>query len=185
MAYLLDKLLPEDFELIKSRKFVEISDLWRLLKLYHEGGIYMDINRLCDQPLSKIITSPAVKYVLPTFLDTDFSQDIMISCSRNPIIARAIELNLQRRRAGEVDIMTLGPHSYFHAITEVLTGRRLERKRNNRLVLNEMRALINQTDCLTTFREIPPFYTILYRGPEVKIDKDMLYKRDDVTHWQS
>lgn len=185
MSYLLDKLSPDDFKLLQSRKFVEISDLWRLLKLYHEGGVYMDIDRLCDQPLSNIITSPAVKYVLPTYRDTDFSQDIMISCSRNPIIARAIELNLQRRREGEVDIMTLGPHSYFHAITEVLTGRRLERKRNNRLVLDELRALISQTDCLATFRESPPFYTILYRGVNVKIDKDMLYERDNVAHWQS
>jgi mannosyltransferase OCH1-like enzyme len=49
-AYLIEKLSIEDYELIKNKKIVEKTDLWRLLIIYYEGGLYQDIDRFCNKP---------------------------------------------------------------------------------------------------------------------------------------
>ena len=55
---------------------VEKTDLWRLLKMCHEGGLYMDIDRLSNQPISEYINSNtdegsengnATKMILPLY----------------------------------------------------------------------------------------------------------------------
>jgi mannosyltransferase OCH1-like enzyme len=94
--YLKSVLDNSDYNLIKDLHIVEKSDLWRQFKLYNEGGLYMDIDRFYNIPLSEIVTD-GIKCVLPTCLDWDFSQDFMLTESKNPIQAKTIELILQRR----------------------------------------------------------------------------------------
>ena len=54
--------------------------------MYYEGGIYTDIDRYCNISFDEIIgTCPPKKCILPTYLDQDFSQDLLISCKNNPI----------------------------------------------------------------------------------------------------
>ena len=64
--YLQKHLSPTDCELIKDKHIVEKTDLARLLLIYNEGGIYSDIDRLCNIPLTQVI-KPGVKCVLPIF----------------------------------------------------------------------------------------------------------------------
>mgnify|MGYP000368326440 CR=1 FL=1 len=43
--------------------------------------------------------------------------------------------------------------------------------------------IINNSPYLTTYREIPPYDTIIYQGPEIKNDKMDFYNYDKVSHW--
>jgi len=176
----LQQLPKEDYERIQGRPMVEKIDLWRLLILYHEGGLYQDIDRLCNVSLHTILT-PTTKCLLPTYYDIDFSQDIMCSSSKNPLFLRAIELNLIRRRHS-TDIMYLGPHTYFHAVTEMILGHSLERDPGPD-AMNLLRQRIQECPYVQTFREEPPFHTILYQGPTIVFDKERLYQSEGVKHW--
>jgi len=182
-TYLQQQLLPQDYELIKNKKIVEKTDLWRLFIMYNEGGIYQDIDRLCNIPLSDIININT-KCVLPMYYYTDFSQDFMCSSSKNIIFKKAIDLNLHRRRAGCNDIMYLGPHTYFHAITETLLGKQIHRDPGQQ-IMQMLQKIIHDSPYLETYVEQPPYNTIIYRGPPVIFDKDLLYKHENVRHWAS
>ena len=50
-----------------------------------------------------------------------------MSSSKNIIFKEVIDLNLKRRREGCTDILTLGPITYFHAITKILLGNQISR----------------------------------------------------------
>jgi len=177
--YLKNNLSKEDYKLIQDRHIVEKTDLWRLLKIYNEGGIYMDIDRLCNIPLSEIIQKKRTKCVLPTYKDFDFSQDIMISASKNIIFKKAINLNLLRRKYGEKSIVCLGPETYLHTITDILINERIPRK-TNEILFGELRKIISKCKYLKTYREEPPYNTILYQGPEILFDKKDFYKNQGV-----
>jgi len=170
-----------DYHLIKDKNIVEKVDLWRLLKIYHEGGFYMDIDRLCNIPFKDIINSEH-KCILPMHYDIDFSQDIMMSSSKNIIFKEVIDLNLKRRREGCIDILTLGPITYFHAITKILLGNQIPRypSKDN---LIKLRSIISNCKYLSTFREDPPYNTLVYRGSHIGFDKTEFYEYCDVDHW--
>ena len=51
-SYLKDVLDASDYKLIQDKHIVQKSDIWRLFKIYLEGGMYMDIDRLCNKSLS-------------------------------------------------------------------------------------------------------------------------------------
>ena len=171
----------DDYDLIKDRNIVEKVDLWRLLKIYHEGGFYMDIDRLCNIPFKDIINSEH-KCILPMHYDIDFSQDIMISSSKNIIFKVAIDLNLKRRKEGCTDILSLGPITYFHAITKVLLGKQIPRypSKDN---LIKLRSIISNCKYLSTFRETPPYNTLVYRGSNISFDKKNFYDHCGINHW--
>ena len=171
----------DDYHLIKDKNIVEKVDLWRLLKIYHEGGFYMDIDRLCNIPFKDIINSEH-KCLLPMYGDIDFAQDIMMSSSKNIIFKEAIDLNLKRRREGCTDILSLGPITYFHAITKILLGKQIPRypSKDN---LIKLRSIISNCKYLSTFREVPLYNTLVYRGPHISFDKAEFYKYCDVNHW--
>ncbi len=184
-AYLRDKLSVEDYERIADRHIVEKVDLWRLLKIYHEGGVYCDIDRLVNIPLDAFL-KPHHKFALPFYLDSDFSQDVMISASGNPIHKRAIELNLERRRAGETNLYMLGPITYFHAATECLLGYQLDRSPPPEELRNLKAALEAMGERVHTEREEPPFQTMLFKGSAIMDYEDAkmeLYRRCGLRHW--
>ena len=180
--YIKQNIGAKDFELIKDRRMVEKSDLWRLLKIYNEGGVYTDIDRFCNQSLCKII-KPEVKCVLPMYQNVDFSQDIMISSPGNPIHKRAIELNLERRKGGCLDILSLAPITYFHAVTEVLLGEQLARWPSEENI-NKLNSIINNSKYLQSCIESPPFDTFIYQGAPVTNDKMPFYYSQEVNYWK-
>lgn len=178
-VYLKNQLSEEDYTLIQPKHIVEKTDLWRLLKIYHEGGVYMDLDRLCNIPLSSVV-KPQTRCVLPTYLDYDFSQDVMISCSKNKIIERAIELNLERRRNGESRLVYLGPNTYLHAISEILMGTQLERGKCHHEIVKLRERIQQKFPFMETFRENPPYSTVVYQGASIAFDKNEFYKSQQV-----
>ena len=184
--YLKYFLEPVDYDLIKDVHIVGRSDLWRLLKMYNEGGLYMDIDRLYNVSLSDIITSDTIKWVLPTFLEFDFSHDIMLSAPGNPIFMKAAQLHLERRKEGNKNIYFLGAQTYMHAITFGLMGRMINTDPGVE-VFEEIIAKITETNFIKTYRETSPLDTMVYRDDgTIKSHEDMkraLYKEYELKHW--
>jgi hypothetical protein len=124
--YIQSCISNDDWLLLKDRHIVEKVDIWRLLKIFHEGGVYCDIDRYCNIPFDSFIDKNT-RCVLPTHFGVDCSQDIMIASKGSPIHKLALELNLSRRRDGCDDVLTLGPVTYFHAVTQIILGKQKSR----------------------------------------------------------
>jgi hypothetical protein len=182
--YLRNTLNKRDYNLIKDIHIVEKTDLWRLFKLYNEGGLYMDIDRFYNIPLSSIITD-GIKCVLPTCLDWDFSQDFMLTEPKNPIQAKTIELILQRRYEGHKNVFFLGPQTYMHAVTTVLFGEMINTNPGVEKFA-EMRKYMEQISFIKTYKEHPPHDTIIYKDNGVmdweKLKKEF-YAEANIKHW--
>jgi hypothetical protein len=185
--YLRERLTEEDFELIAARHIVEKVDLWRLLKLYHEGGLYMDIDRACNVPMTRVIRD-GVRCVLATHLDINFSQDVMVSVPFNDIFKTAIGLNLSRRRAGEENIFELGPVTYYDAVCICLLGAPTDSDHPPE-TLARLRAVIDRDPQLDTYRETSSENGLLCRPDGVKPENGNgmgvaeFYASETVQHW--
>ena len=189
--YIQSCISNDDWLLLKDRHIVEKVDLWRLLKIYYEGGIYCDIDRLCNIPFKDIIKDSDV-CILPTYFEIDFSQDIMISEKGQQIHKKAIELNLSRRQTGCDDVLTLGPITYFHAITHTLYGKQMERQPHP-VLWERIISAVNQTSGYRTFKErvvgsVIGQTTIIYKYDESYIPgnkgtREDLYKESKTVHW--
>ena len=146
----------------------------------------MEIARLYNVSLSDIITSDTIKWVLPTFLEFDFSHDIMLSAPGNPVFMKAAQLHLERRQQGEKNIYFLGAQTYMHAITSGLMGEMINTNPGKE-VFEEIRTKILETDFIKTYRETSPLDTIVYRDDGViKNHEEMkreLYKEYNMKHW--
>lgn len=182
--YLKSVLNKRDYNLIKDLHVVVKSDLWRQFKLYNEGGLYMDIDRFCNIPLSEIITDD-IKCVLPTCLEWDFSHDIILTEPNNPIQSQTIELIMQRRYEGHTNVFFLGPQTYMNAITKVLFGEMIHTDPGVEKFA-EMRKAMEKIPFIKTYREHPPHNTIIYRSNDKldweKLKKDF-YAEANVKHW--
>ena len=189
--YIQSCISNDDWLLLKDRHIVEKVDLWRLLKIYYEGGIYCDIDRLCNIPFKDIIKDSDV-CILPTYFEIDFSQDIMISEKGQQIHKKAIELNLSRRQTGCDDVLTLGPITYFHSITQTLYGKQMERQPHP-VLWERIISAVNQTSGYRTFKErvvgsVIGQTTIIYKYDESYIPgnkgtREDLYKESKTVHW--
>ena len=184
-----DSIGRDNWNLIKDRKITEKTDLWRLLKTYKEGGLYIDIDRYIDTPLSEIIDHKT-SCVLPTFQDVDFSQDFILTCAKNPIIGRAIANNLNHRKQGK-PLFFLAVYSYMQSVCEVL-GEKVVDRGNNPEYFNNIRKKINQCEYLETYREIGPEHHTLFRNTDKQFDpqtfekdKADFYNGEDVIHWNA
>lgn len=191
--YLKNILHSFDYALVKDVHIVEKSDLWRLFKMYREGGLYMDIDRFYNIPMSEILDENT-KCLLPTCLEMDFSQDFMCSEPGNPIYKEAIDLVLQRRREGHTQTYLLGPQTYMHAVTKVLCG--VSYNTDPGLdVFTNIRYAISNFGFIKTYREYPPYDTIVYRykanelylGEKNLEDWDLMkrdfYVKSNIGHW--
>lgn len=183
--YLKECLSPDDYELIKDVHIVEKSDLWRLAKLYHEGGMYVDIDRFCNISLSEILNENTL-CVLATCLDNDFSQDIMISCPGNRIYSTALDLSLHRRREGHTSTYFLGPQTFMHSATYVLCGQIID-SYSGVESFNYIRSIIETMPYIKLYREHPPHQTLIYRDDASKLDLEQMkrefYASSNVKHW--
>lgn len=183
--YLKQCLTSSDYLLIKNTGIVDRCDLWRLFKIYNEGGLYVDIDRFYNIPMSKIL-SPEIKWLLPINNYFDFSQDLMCSEPENPVFARTIELNLSRRRQGITHTYFLGAQTYMHAITEILTGKIIDTDPGREFFI-DLEQKIKTISFIKTQIETFPHDTMIYYDPSKSLDlstlKTELYARYNVKHW--
>ncbi len=150
------------WNVIRGDHIVTKTDLWRLIKLYEEGGVYCDIDRICDTPLDVVIPE-GVNWVLPTCLDHDFSQDFMATAPGNPAFKLAADMYIARRLNGQTSTYYLGPQTYMHAATRALTGHIID-SGCGPWVMGKLREHIASMPFMATYREQPPYNTILQRG---------------------
>jgi hypothetical protein len=191
-SYLKSILDPNDYKLVENTHIVEKSDLWRLFKIYFEGGMYVDIDRFCNVKLSEVIPDN-ILCVLPTCLDNDFSQDIMISAPGNKIYEQTINLILQRRAEGHTNTYFLGPQTFMHGVTLTLFNQMINTNPGKE-VLEDMRKVISETKTIISYREYPPYNTFIYKHNKDSfftddgvIDHESLkrrfYKESNIKHW--
>lgn len=186
--YLKQHLSSWDYFKIKNKKIVEKIDLWRLYKLYNEGGIYVDLDRYCNIPFDSIIKK-GTKCILPTHGDMDFSQDIMISCRENPIFKRAIELNLQKRwLINPRGVFHLGPPLYMRAVTEIVFGKSIKRKSGAK-IMDDLRKQIQNSLNIQTYRENLPNDSLIFKYDKNSflegngMDKEAFYNSQKIVPW--
>ena len=186
-AYLNDNLDKTDYDLLSTKHIIEKIDVWRLIKIYREGGLYVDMDRLCNTPLNSIVKENT-RLVLPTCADHDFSHDFMMSAPGNPIFSETLYLNLKRRYEGIDSIYFLGPQTYMHGIIKAMFGTEIDINSKD-YNLNDIREMLKEVDFIETYREVPPMHTIIYRPESKQIDFDHetekrnFYKQSNTNHW--
>lgn len=188
--YLKNKLNKWDYIKIKNKKIVEKIDLWRLYKMYHEGGIYVDIDRYCNISFENIIKDK-VKCILPTHGNVDFSQDIMISCKENPIFKKAIDYNLAKRfLINPRGVFHLGPPIYMLAVTECVFGKRVKRKPGDE-IMNSFRYSLENSEHFQTYKEDLPNDSLIFKFNKDTFQtgngkgKEAFYNSQSITPWSS
>lgn len=183
--YLKLTLDKSDYNQLAKKHIVEKLDVWRLLKLYNLGGLYIDIDRLCNISLDSILTDK-IKCVLPTSGDYDFSHDFMLTAPQNPIHLYTLQLNLARRKEGWTSLYSLGAQTYMHGITYVLMGKIINTNPGKE-VFEEIRKEIDKLSFIKTYKENPPYHTITYRHDGDKFDHEQLkrefYASQGLKHW--
>ena len=185
--YLKTNLSTQDYQNIQQRHIVEKSDLWRLLKIYIEGGLYIDIDRYCNVVLDDILDEETRCY-LPTYKDHDFSQDIMLSAPQNPMFKLAIEYNLGARQNGVNRIYDMGAPLYMMAVTQTIFQQQYQQDPGAE-AMETMRAAIRQLPFMKTYREDPPHDTIVYNHDQANFkagngkDKLAFYAEFGIKHW--
>jgi mannosyltransferase OCH1-like enzyme len=178
-------LNARDYDLVENSPIIQQIDLWRLIKLYNNGGVYCDMDRIHDTPLH---IQDHVKCVLPLCANVGFSHDFMATESGNPIFLKAIEMNLAHRQQGNHHTYLLGPQTYMHAITECIVGYQMDVYPAPQ-DLDHLKQVISQTDFLSTVPEIPPLFTITSKNStnltlqDHESLKRELYKLSNLTHW--
>jgi hypothetical protein len=185
--YLKTQLEPQVYALIASKHVVQKTDLWRLIKLYEEGGLYIDVDRFVDTPLNDLVDENT-KWVLPTYRDYDFSHDFMMTAPHNPAYRLAAQMYIERMNQGHTSVYFLGPQTYMHAVTQTLTGEML----NTDLgiaAFDRLRDIMKSCGFIKTFREEPPYNTIVYRGENLGLDweqeKRKFYAESGLRHWSN
>ena len=179
-AYLKLNLSKNDWKNLEHKHIVEKIDVWRLIKIYNEGGLYTDIDRLCNRSLEDIVNDKT-RLVLPTCLDHDFSHDFMCSAPQNPIFAETLKLNLNRRARGANSIYFLGPQTYLHGIMIAITGHI-----NESFTISMLRDELKKFNFCVTIKEEPPYNTVMFSGVppfDHEIEKRKFYNENGVNHW--
>ena len=148
-TYLQQRLRPHEYRMLAHLHAVEKSDLWRLLVMCREGGLYMDIDRLVNMPMSRLL-GKHTKMLLPLFrgfgsanaagrvvsrwtTSSPFglTQDLMVSAAGNPLHCEAAALNVAEHAAcrdplrqlwGDCTIIKLGPELFMHSALLSLFG---------------------------------------------------------------
>lgn len=183
--YLAKSLSEDDYSLVKNIGIVPQTDIWRLLKLYNEGGVYIDIDRLCNKKLSDVAAG-GVKWVLPTCGDYDFSHDFMMTAPGNPVYDYTIALYLDRRRKGCTDTYYLGAQTYMHGITYAMWGQIID-PNPGKEVFDLLRKSLSNTGFISVYKENLPEDSIIYKG-DISYStwadmKKSFYAENNIRHW--
>lgn len=185
-SYLFEALEKEHYDLVKNIGIVPQTDIWRLLKLYNEGGVYVDIDRLCNKPLDNLIDDDNVKWVVPTCGDTDFSHDFMMTAPENPAILNTMKLYFDRRKQGNDNVYYLGPVTYMHGVTLSLFGE-ITDPNPGKEKFDQIRDRLNNQFFIRTYKESLPGNSVIYSGDtswqEWADMKKSFYAENGIKHW--
>ena len=186
--YLKSNLKAWDYFKIKNKKIVEKVDLWRLFKIYNEGGIYVDIDRFCNIPFDEIIKKET-KCILPTHGDIDFSQDLMISTRNNLLYKKAIEDNLKARLwINPRGVFHLGPPLYMKTVTKVVFGKKNKRRPGSD-VMESYRNALRESRYFQTYKEELPNDSLIFTYDKNTfekgngMDKNEFYASQNIVPW--
>jgi hypothetical protein len=113
----------------QTAHIVERTDIARLLLMYTEGGVYLDVDRLVSKRFDDIFT-PSTRLCLPTHFDINFAQDIMCSSRGSELflslVQEASKIRMKsERRKGWIKAGTLydmGPDLYNKQILMKVFG---------------------------------------------------------------
>ena len=184
-AYLKEQLEPQHYELIQDKHIVQKTDLWRLVKLFIEGGVYMDIDRFCNISFDSLLEE-GDKWVLPICRDYDFSHDFMMTAPENPVYNYAASLYVQRLIEGHDNIYFLGPQTYMHAVTQTFCGEMIDPNPEAE-VFERIKQQASTSGFIKVYDEKPPYDTVIYKNGALKLDweteKRKLYKEFGLKHW--
>ena len=181
-GYLESRLQPEVYTVIKPKHVVQKSDLWRLIKLYEEGGVYSDIDRFCNKPFP---SEPGIRWYLPTCREYDFSHDFMMTAPGNPVFAMAINMYIERLMEGYESVYFLGPQTYMHAVTFGITGKMINTDPEPG-TFGQIKEQADQIGGIKMVKEDPPYSTIIYTGGnglDWEREKRAFYKSAGLSHW--
>lgn len=182
--YLNDNM-RQDFKLVENKGVVAKTDIWRLYKMFYEGGMYVDIDRFCDVNLSEVIDNK-VEQIIPVCRTYDFSHDLMISVPNNSVFSTAISMYIHRIKMGHTNIYFLGPQTYMHAITYTLLGRMVNTDPGPEKFNDTVKEL-KKINSIQIFHENPPYQTFLCRKKESLGDWEQLkrdfYNQSGLKHW--
>ena len=177
-------LSEEDYNLVKDRHFVSKIDLWRLFKMYFGGGLYMDLDRMVNIPMSEIIDD-GIGWVIATTREYDFSCDIMLSTAKNPSFKNGAQMYIDRVRSGWKDQYFLGPQTYMHAVSYTLLGEIVNTDPGEEK-FQMLREKIAQLPYAKTYREVPYDDMLVYRGnkgDDLEMIKRDFYAKEGIKHW--
>lgn len=184
------------YNLIKNKHIVQKTDLWRLLKVHNEGGLYIDIDRYVNIPMAKIINKHT-KCILPICGRSDFSQDFVCGVPNFYIHKNAINSYLKCLELGK-SVFECGPISYMHSVSESLCGYKAQRRPGNKF-WNDAINTINQSPDIESYIEGDSFDKILFKYDpktfvylngdsqdlytEFKNQKADFYNSQSIEHW--
>jgi hypothetical protein len=131
-AYIQARIPAADWVLLQAQHIVELTDVWRLLVIYYEGGFYQDMDRFYNKPLADVL-GPETRMLLPTFQDVNFAQDLMGSSPCNDVYRTALERNLVVRRKMQRRHLDDAGTIYKHDVREIGPGQLLRVHHTHRL----------------------------------------------------
>ena len=194
--YIKKHVSVKHYNLIKNKHIVQKTDLWRLLKIHNEGGLYIDIDRYVNIPMAKIINKHT-KCILPICGRSDFSQDFVCGVPNFYIHKNAINSYLKFLELGK-SVFECGPISYMHSVSESLCGYKAERRPGNKF-WNDAISTINQSPDIESYIEGDSFDKILFKYDpktfvylngdsqdlytEFKNQKADFYNSQSIEHW--
>jgi hypothetical protein len=201
--YLKENLSSKDYNDIKYKHVVEKTDLWRLIKLYNEGGVYHDLDRYCNISFDDFITED-IKFILPTHEDFGFAHCLMGTAPKNPIFKQAIKDNIEERtQLGNQSlnyedtknkILILGSITWSKTVFNTLfdfTGYDRKKEGNGlnwRMMEDDIRSALYECKHTTTKKEIPWCFTSTFciSGGNLDgydLDPDLLLKEEPITYY--
>jgi mannosyltransferase OCH1-like enzyme len=91
------------------------ADLWRMIVLYNEGGVYMDIDACLIRPLSSAIAPEDEAVYLWIDKNNEFTNYFIASAPKNPVLKNVIDhivLNIENRHTSEGVYGMTGPRVF-------------------------------------------------------------------------
>lgn len=104
------------------------ADLWRMLVLYNEGGVYMDIDAHLVWPLSKMIQPEDTELFLRT--KKDFSNYFIAAAKGHPALKKTLDIiveNIEARDVAAGVYNMTGPNAFNRALEGMKFNYRLYR----------------------------------------------------------
>lgn len=97
--YVRQYLSPEEFAgFMALPKMVAKVDIWRLLILYNEGGLYTDLDVACVKPIDEWVDNPRSEVLLcvDNVVPNNFGQHVLLAKPGNKVMRTALDLAVAR-----------------------------------------------------------------------------------------